>query len=178
MAAAGLGSVAVAALWLLVRPGEPAAVRATGGRVADAGPAPCRHMVESDPPGARIYHGDRLLGMTPVDLDRPCEEAWALRLTLKGYLLTEMALDENAQRKEKALLIRLEPDTAKRVAAPPDAAVNDPVSAPEPSRAQRPASPKVRGAPAEPRSRPRAGKRLARPPSKEKKPARRHLYFK
>ncbi|MCB9554390.1 MAG: serine/threonine protein kinase [Myxococcales bacterium] len=54
----------------------------------DAGSAAvgsCRHLVQSNPTGAQVMRGEVSLGSTPLEVVRPCGEAWVVALALEGH---------------------------------------------------------------------------------------------
>lgn len=85
-----------------------------GGRVAaekEAGKRAGVLHIESDPPGARVYDGSRLLGMTPFDMaPATAGKMYQLRMQRRGYRTWSGSVSVLANRPDRSVLVTLVKD--------------------------------------------------------------------
>ncbi|MEZ4472627.1 MAG: serine/threonine-protein kinase [bacterium] len=125
--ALGLAAVllAGAAVWLF---------RPTGPEPAPEGPrravgeGVCVDVVKTDPPGARVLQGDNAIGLTPLEIERPCREVWQVALSMKGYEERMLTLRGRSPREE--ISVPLKAEAAPAEVAPKAAADSGPVASP------------------------------------------------
>lgn len=161
---AALAVAALAATTVIVWPGEPAPAPTP----APAAASTCRDTLVSQPSGARAWHGDVLLGVTPLTTTRPCTETWSLRLALAGRVPSSVDLSGPSGH----AAVSLAPQPTARPA--PDAAVEPADGSPpkpEVKQARERRKPK-RGPVRPPRPEPTPEAPVASPPEPvEEKPA-------
>jgi hypothetical protein len=68
--------------------------------------AECVHYVVTTPPGAFIKMGPDTLGMTPVEIKRPCAEQWLLTVTAAGHHPQQLTLKGKSPRAESRLTLK------------------------------------------------------------------------
>lgn len=75
---------------------------------ANSEPAPVAFRVDSAPEGAKVYRGDRLLGMTPLDHEfEPAELPVTVHLEKEGFEKARLEITEDAQETLSVELVEL-----------------------------------------------------------------------